>query len=300
MNLTWRSLRFRLDLSILSLAFLGIGLAGFMRTENKSEPRNVAFDDDKNKDKDAPTAVDAKGSWPMFGGTIHRNLVNTTDKNIPDSWTYDDDDKKKWKNIKWAIELGTEAYGGPVIAGGKIFVGTNNGKPRDPKIEGDKGVLMCFRESDGKFLWQAVFDKLDNPNDYDNPMTGIVSAPVVEGDRLYFVSNRCEVVCADVEGDPKNPGQAKILWTLDMRNELKVSPRAASACSPLIVGDLVFVVTSNGVEISDQGKIKAPDAPSFIAVNKKTGKLAWKDSSPGKNIMEGQYGANSLRPRSRA
>ena len=108
---------------------------------------------------------------------------------------------------------------------------------------------MCFRESDGKFLWQAVFDKLDNPNDHDNPMTGIASAPVVEGDRLYFVSNRCQVVCADVAGDPKT-GKAKILWTLDMIKELKVLPRAASPCSPLIVGDLLYVVTSNGVDIT--------------------------------------------------
>ena len=134
----------------------------------------------------------SQGSWPMYGGTNQRNMANTTDKNIPESWNVGEE-KKDWKNIKWAIDLGTESYGGPVIAGGKIYIGTNNGKPRDPKVEGDKGVLMCFRESDGKFLWQIVHDKLDDPNEYDNPMTGIVSAPVVEGDRLYYVSNRCEV-----------------------------------------------------------------------------------------------------------
>ncbi|MBL0159323.1 MAG: hypothetical protein IPP47_19770 [Bryobacterales bacterium] len=43
---------------------------------------------------------------------------------------------------------------------GKIFLGTNNGNLRNAAIQGDRGVLMCFRESDGQFLWQAVTDKL--------------------------------------------------------------------------------------------------------------------------------------------
>jgi hypothetical protein len=72
-------------------------------------------------------------------------------------------------------------------------------------------------------------------------------------------------------------------FTLD----LGVFPHNLAACSPLVVGELVFVVTGNGV---DQGhvKIPAPDAPSFIAVNKKTGAVVWKDNSPGRNIMHGQ------------
>jgi outer membrane protein assembly factor BamB len=261
MNSTSRSryTRHLLLASVLPLLVIGLGLAGCAAAE----------------DKDAPK----QGSWPMYGGTNQRNMANTTEKNIPESWNLGEG-KKDWKNIKWVIDLGSESYGGPVIAGGKIFVGNNNGKPRDPNIEGDKGVMMCFQESDGKFLWQIVHDKLDNPNDYDNPMTGIVSAPVVEGDRLYYVSNRCEVVCASVEG--------KVVWKLDMRKELKVFPRAASTCSPLIVGDLLYVVTSNGVNITTN-KIQNPDAPSFIAVNKKKGEVVWKDNSPGKNIMEGQW-----------
>ena len=35
-------------------------------------------------------------------------------------------------------------YGGPVVAGNKVFIGTNNEKPRDPKIKGDKGILLCL------------------------------------------------------------------------------------------------------------------------------------------------------------
>lgn len=63
-------------------------------------------------------------------------------------------------NIKWKAQIGSTSNGNPVVADGKVFLGTNNGNPKQPVITGDKGVLMCFREPDGQFLWQAVTDKL--------------------------------------------------------------------------------------------------------------------------------------------
>src|SRR5439155_3847619 len=117
--------------------------------------------------------------------------------------------------------LGGHAYGGPVIAGGRIFVGTNNEEPRDRKVRGDKGVLMCFREKDGKFLWQIVHDKLPTGDLNDYARQGIISTPAVEGERVYYVSNRAELVCADVAGDEKT-GKGKIKWKYDMIKELNV------------------------------------------------------------------------------
>jgi outer membrane protein assembly factor BamB len=229
--------------------------------------------DAKNKD-----VVAGANSWPMFGGTIHRNLANSVEKGMPDTWSVK---KGKEANIKWSQKLGSFAFGGPVIAGGRIFVGTNNDSPRDSAIKGDKGVLMCFRESDGEFLWQIVHDKLANPDQNDYPKQGVASTPCVEGDRVYYVSNRCEIVCADVQN-------GKIVWSYDMIGELGVYPCYLAMCSPLIIGDLLFAVTGNGVDPSDR-KLPAPDAASFVAVNKTTGKLAWKSNLPGKNLMEGQW-----------
>src|SRR5436190_19663123 len=71
--------------------------------------------------RDSAPASDAKGdaskgeSWDMFGGTLQRNMVNTFEKNVPTEW-----DVESKKNIKWSAELGSRAYGGPVIHGGKI------------------------------------------------------------------------------------------------------------------------------------------------------------------------------------
>ena len=62
-------------------------------------------------------------------------MVNTVEKNIPDSW-----DVETGRNVKWVAQLGSQAYGNPAVAGGKVFVGTNNQAERQPKAKGDKGV----------------------------------------------------------------------------------------------------------------------------------------------------------------
>jgi outer membrane protein assembly factor BamB len=219
--------------------------------------------------------------WPMLGCTAQRNLVNTVEKKIPHEWSVKEGEQK---NVKWVAELGSLSYGGPVVAGGKIFVGTNNGRPRDPSRKGDKGVVMCFRESDGQFLWQAVHDKLPNPQENDWAQQGIVSTPAVDGNRVYYVSNRCELVCANIDGKQTT---ADIIWRVDFIKDHEVYPRFLASGSPLIAGDLVFAVTSNGV--NEDHKVVSPKAPSFIAADKTSGKVIWQDNSPGEKIMEGQW-----------
>jgi outer membrane protein assembly factor BamB len=214
----------------------------------------------------------------MFGGSPARNLVNLLDRNIPIDWNAEPD---KLHNIKWSAVLGTKAYGGPVISGGRIFIGTNNGNPRNPKVNGDRGVLMCFDEKTGKLLWQTLHDKLPAGRVNDWPEIGIVSTPAVEGNRLYYVSNRCEVICAATE-------TGKVVWSLDMINALGVFPHNMSNCSPLLVGDQLFVVTSNGVNAGHL-LVPKPAAPSFLAIDKRTGKVLWQDNSPGANIRHGQW-----------
>ncbi len=231
----------------------------------------------------------------MWGGTTERNMISN-EKNLPEKW-----DPGSGLNIKWSAPLGSQTYGNPVISGGKVFVGTNNEGKRNPKLTGDHGVVMCFQESDGKFLWQATSTKLASGRVNDWPLQGVCSSPYIEGDRLYYISNRAEVICVDTEGflDGENDGpfkteadtsrsDADVIWKYDMIGELEVFPHNLAVCSPIAAGDMLFVVTANGV---DEGHIHipSPHAPSFIAVNKNTGQLAWQDNSPGTNIMHGQW-----------
>jgi hypothetical protein len=131
--------------------------------------------------------------WPMWGGTPDRNQVSNM-KNVPSEW-----DVKTKKNIKWVAELGSQSYGNPVVAGGMVFVGTNNELLRDPKQGGDRGVLMAFSESTGEFLWQQTHAKLEAGRANDWPYQGIASSPLL----------REQPRCRPVPGHPGVSRQGK-------------------------------------------------------------------------------------------
>src|SRR6187401_632253 len=145
------------------------------------------------------------GDWPMWGGTPDRNMVSNA-KGLATDW-----DVKTKKNIKWVADLGSQSYGNPVVAGGMVFVGTNNELARDPKQPGDRGVLMAFRLTDGQFLWQQTHVKLESGRANDWPYQGVASSPIVENRRLYYTSNRGVVFCLDIDGfhDNENDGPFK-------------------------------------------------------------------------------------------
>ena len=91
----------------------------------------------------------------MWGGTPDRNMVSKM-TGLPTEW-----DVKTKKNVKWVADLGSQSYGNPVVAGGMVFVGTNNELMRDKAQGGDRGVLMAFDEKTGEFMWQQTHPKLE-------------------------------------------------------------------------------------------------------------------------------------------
>src|SRR5688572_9265574 len=205
----------------------------------------------------ASAAMAIAEDWPMWGGTPGRNMVSAI-KGLPAEW-----DVKTKKNVKWVAQLGSQTYGNPVVAGGIVFVGTNNELLRDKNQAGDRGVLMAFRESNGEFLWQQTHTKLESGRANDWPYQGVASSPLVEGDRLYYVSNRGVVFCLDIQGfrDNENDGpitnealtgqfDADVIWSFNMIEEVGSYPHNLSNSSPVIWGDLVFLSTSNGQDES--------------------------------------------------
>jgi hypothetical protein len=88
----------------------------------------------------ATLAPDAKAALEraMFGNTFSRNMVSD-EKGLPGDW-----DVKAGRNVKWWADVGSQAYAGPVIAGGKVFVGTNNDGLRNPALPNDRGVVMAI------------------------------------------------------------------------------------------------------------------------------------------------------------
>jgi outer membrane protein assembly factor BamB len=244
----------------------------------------------------APTVKGAgPADWPMWGGTPDRNMVSDM-KGLPTTW-----DVKTGRNVKWTATLGSQTYGNPVVANGVVLVGTNNEAVRNPKQPGDRGVLKAFRESDGEFLWQAADEKLTAGRVNDWPFQGVASSPLIIGDTFYYVNNRAELIKGDLHGfrDGKNNGpytdekftsetDIDIIWKLDMMEELGVFPHNLANSSPVALGTLIFVSTSNGQDESHVN-VPSPRAPALIAVNMETGEVVWEDASPGDRILHGQW-----------
>jgi len=231
---------------------------------------------------------------PQWGQRYSRNMVSG-ETNLPESF-----DPATGKNIKWIADLGTETYSTPVVSGGRVLIGTNNNIPRDPRHKGDRGVLFCLDEKDGSLCWQLVVPKLKPDLYRDWPRSGICSPATVEGDKVYIVSNRGEVMCLDLNGLANgNDGpykdearhmtpqkaeplelsktDADIIWLFDIRNSAGVHQHDSAHSSILLHGQYLYVNTSNG--INDKHKfIPAPDAPSLIVLDKRTGRLVAQDN----------------------
>jgi outer membrane protein assembly factor BamB len=230
-------------------------------------------------------AVPTRGDdWPMWGRTPLRDLVSP-EKNPPTDW-----DVQTGKNIKWSEDLGSKTYGNPVISDGLVYVGTNNEGKRDPSITADGGVLMAFDEATGKFLWQRYSAKLPTGRVNDWPGEGLCSTVYSEGQRIWFCTNRCEVVCLDISSADKHPSE---VWVCPMMTTLGVFPHNMTACSITSWGDYIYVITANGVDDTHK-HVVAPSAPSIVCFNKGTGKVIWTNNSPGANVLHGQWASPAI------
>ncbi len=233
------------------------------------------------------------GDQPQWGQAWSRNMVSE-ERGLPAEFN-----PATGENVKWRAKLGTESHSTPVVAGGHVYIGTNNGEPRNPEHKGDRGVLMCFDERDGSFLWQLVVPKLSEDPYYDWPNSGWSSEVTVEGDRVYTVSNRGEVLCLDPQGlangnqgpfkdelshqTPKGTNQVAltsrdgdIIWAFDMRAKAGIWSHDGAHSSILIHGDYLYLNTGTGVDNTHR-KIRTPDAPSLIVIDKKSGRYIARD-----------------------
>ncbi len=253
------------------------------------------------------------GDQAQWGQAFTRNMVSA-ETGLVDSF-----DPATGKNVKWVVPLGSQTWSTPVVAQGRVFIGTNNDVPRDPRHKGDRSVLLCLDEKDGHLLWQLVCPKLGSDVYLDWTRAGMCSAPTVEGNRVYFITNRGEAVCLDIEGQANgNDGpykdeawhmtangrsslvargstlvpqdandesgaikdvaalDADIIWLFDIPRQAGTWPHDGAHGSMLIDGDFLYVNTSNGVDNTHK-RIRCPDGPSLIVLDKKTGRLVARD-----------------------
>ncbi len=245
--------------------------------------------------------------WPMWGGNESRNMASNTAK-LPGEFNAgsfksgsDEVDLATTDKVKWVAKLGSQSYGNPTVSNGRIYVGTNNDSPRNPRYKGDRSVVYALHEATGEYIWQLNVPKLGTGKVSDWEYLGICSSPTIDGDRIYLVTNRCEVMCLDVHGmangndgpfqdegkyvawpakEPLevDPTDADIIWVFNMIDECGVFPHNITTSSVLVAGDNLWVTSSNGV---DYGHVEtpAPNAPSLILLDKRSGELLAEEAS---------------------
>lgn len=271
----------------------GIGLMGLFWAGCRSDPPS------QTPISQVPASEPTLDS-PQSGGTSDRNMVSP-DKGLPMvfdpgliRYGSEEVDLSTTMNCLWIAKLGSQTNRPPAVGGGKVLIGTNNEWPRDERHQGDRGILLCLDEKTGTFLWQLVVPKLPAGKVNDWEFLGICSTAAITGDRAYVITNRCEVVCLDMNGFVDGnqgiqdeaiymaePGQppvelgptdADIIWVFDMREELGVFPHNKAGSSVTVIGDKILATTSNGVDWTHQN-IPSPQAPSLIMLSADTGEL---------------------------
>jgi hypothetical protein len=210
--------------------------------------------------------------WPRWGGDETRNMASDV-KGLPakvDAGSFkgatDEVDLSTTENVKWVAKLGSQSYGNPTVSNGRIYVGTNNDSPRNARYKGDYSVLYALDEANGAFQWQLTVPKLGTGKVSDWEYLGICSSPTIDGDRIYLVTNRCEVMCLDVHGMSNGndgpfkdeglyvawpdtaaleiaPTDADIIWVFNMIDECGVFPHNITTSSVLVAGDQLWVTS---------------------------------------------------------
>lgn len=180
------------------------------------------------------TSTCTASDWPQWRGPDRTDVSNET--GLLKSWP------EGGPKRMWLFENAGLGYSGPAIVAGKLYtMGVRN----------DAEELMAVDANTGKELWSARIGELLK-NNWGNGPRG---TPAVDGDHVYALSGRGNLICASA-------ADGKIVWQHTMQEFGGKVPQWGYTESVLIDGNKI-VCTPGG----DKGTI--------IALDKKTGALIW-------------------------
>ena len=189
------------------------------------------------------------GDWPHFGGP--NSDCSSPEKGINKDW------KAKPPKELWRVALTDSvpgsspgAFAGFCIVGGKLFISDH-----DHKAEME--IVRAIDVKTGKDIWQYKY-----PTTFKSWQWGFsTSVPASDSNSIYVLDRVANLTCIDAE-------KGDMIWNLDISAEFCGRKDAGETyVSPVIAGSNVLVVVNSG---------DAPTAVDIVAVNKKTGAVAWK------------------------
>jgi outer membrane protein assembly factor BamB len=177
----------------------------------------------------------------------------TTETDLPMRWS-------ATEGIRWKVALPERGNSTPVVWGDRIFLTQNIGNRR---------ALLCLDRKDGKTLWQAGPEWTEKELTHGtNPFCS--GSAVTDGERVIAWFGSAGLWCWDFSG--------KELWHVDLGKQEHIWGYGSS---PVLHGDLCLLNFG-------------PGKRSFVvAVDKKTGKEAWRFDVPAPAIGEGPGKGNA-------
>ncbi|MBL8823254.1 MAG: PQQ-binding-like beta-propeller repeat protein [Planctomycetia bacterium] len=187
-------------------------------------------------------------TWPQWRGPTRDGMASG-------NFTWPDTLQGNVLEKLWRVELGP-SYSGPIIAGEKVFITETLNKKTE--------TTRALDRKTGKILWSREWaGAMTVPFFARANGDWIRSTPTLDGDSLYVAGMRDVLVCLDV-----NTGSER--WRVDFVKELNTPlPDFGFVCSPLVVGDHVYVQAGGG----------------FVKLEKKTGKILWRTLQDGGGMM---------------
>ena len=233
---------------------------------------------------------------------------DTEESTLPDAYDAND--------LLWEARLGTHQYTVPRIDRGRVFIGTNDiGLEHPAARRTGGGIVMAMDAGSGEMIWQMPIPRYmkgtQPPFHFNHWKCGVCSRPAIDGDRLYIVGPRGDVICLDRNGqadgnngpfvsetdymvmrDPAyklTAADGDIIWRFDMIEQLNVYPHDVCGSTTLVHGDYVYACTSNGQDDKHR-YIVNPKAPTLIVLDKLTGRLAGVDGELiGERMFHGNW-----------
>jgi outer membrane protein assembly factor BamB len=183
-------------------------------------------------------AVFGTDDWPQWRGPSRDGQFNGP------VWPDKLDDSRLAE--VWRVELGP-SYSGPVISGGRVFTTETEDKSME--------VVTAFDRETGRQLWRVEWEgALSVPFFAKANGDWIRATPACDGESLFVAGMRDVLVCLDAATGAER-------WRFDFADKLGAPvPAFGFVSSPLVDGGFVY----------------AQAGASFVKLDKRTGKIAWR------------------------
>ncbi|MEQ8790567.1 MAG: PQQ-binding-like beta-propeller repeat protein [Pirellulaceae bacterium] len=215
------------------------------------------------------THAPARADWPQFRGPDGQGHAEVT--GLPLKWS-------ESQNVAWKTPLPGRGWSSPVIEDGRIWMTAAIEEPiseeeRKRRLEGLEGNVdslalagavslrvLCVDLESGKLLKDTEVLRVDEPEPVHTLNSYASPTPIVERGRLYCHFGTYGTICLDTQTH-------KVLWK---NSELNIDHQNGPGSSPILWGELI-IFHCDGMDLQ-----------YIAALDKQTGKLAWKTDRSGK------------------